>query len=100
MKKTPLVLLCSLTFVGCTYYPKNYTYSPAVSIGGSNEGNLVLPSPFSKKSPKTISTAVEKTYISRQPEPELMPMHSYNPYNSYNPAAETTVVFVGQMQQH
>ena len=92
MKKMILFALFSSTLIGCTYYPKNYTYSPAVSVGGSNEGNLVLPSPFAKKSPKTIETTVEKTYVSRQ-EPVFV-------RDSYHSAPETTVVFVGEMKPY
>jgi hypothetical protein len=53
MKKY-ISLLMSVTLVGCTTYPKNYTYSPSVTISGDGSA-VALPGPFSKKSPNAYS---------------------------------------------
>jgi hypothetical protein len=59
MKKLLLILLCSPILIGCVHYPKNYTYSPSVSVGGNSEV-IDLPEPFSKgfkpgKPPKNVT---------------------------------------------
>jgi len=49
MKNLIPTLFLLVLNVGCTTYPKNYTYSPTVTIGGDNTGGLALPSPYAKK---------------------------------------------------
>jgi hypothetical protein len=106
MKKLIALALFSVTLIGCTVYPKTYTYSPAVSIGGSNEGNLVLPSPFSKNNPKTVETTIEKTLVpyeqsshqtsayANQPSPLTAYIPEPPPSVHYYP--NETVVFLGE----
>jgi hypothetical protein len=51
MKAKILLLIGSLSCVGCTIYPKTYTYNPVVSINGAKGGDtqISLPSPFAKR---------------------------------------------------
>lgn len=113
LNKIPFVLMVACLTVGCTIYPKNYNYSPSVSIGGSNDGNLVLPSPFAKTNPKTVETTIEKTLVPRQQqeyvsetyEPQPSPLTTYVPeppvsagYYPQNYYPERTVVFLGNME--
>lgn len=101
--------------VGCTVYPKNYTYSPSVSVGGSNEGNLVLPSPFAKTNPKTVETTIERTLVpkpqasylppSYEPQPSPLTAHIPEPpvsvdyyYSRPQQLPEMNVVFVGNLE--
>ena len=51
MKKLAILSLLSVSLIGCTTYPKAYTYSPTINISGS-DNDVLLPGPFSKKSPK------------------------------------------------
>jgi len=61
MKYILLILIVSL--IGCTHYPTNYTYSPTVSVTGS-DNDINLPSPFAKDSPDVIqSTRMRNTYV-------------------------------------
>ena len=104
------LLLTTFVTVGCTVYPKNYTYSPSVAVGGSNDGNLVLPSPFAKTNPKTVETTIEKTLVPRHQasysyEPQPSPLTTYVPeppvsvdYYPSNYYPERTVVFLGNME--
>ena len=52
-KQFKLVLSITTTtavfiLTGCTTYPKQYTYSPTISINGSSESPVELPNPFAK----------------------------------------------------
>lgn len=38
----------SVLLVGCTTYPKQYTYSPTVTINGNSSAPLTLPEPYAK----------------------------------------------------
>lgn len=57
--KNYIYLILALPLVGCTTYPKQYTYSPTVTINGSNNEAVNLPSPFAKGFPKTVNTQRE-----------------------------------------
>lgn len=112
--KLVILIVTTVVMVGCTVYPKNYTYSPSVSVGGSNEGNLVLPSPFSKTNPKTVETTIERTlvpkhqarYVPPSYEPQPSPLTAYIPeppvsasyYPEHRRLPEMNVVFVGNLE--
>ena len=49
MKITTILFLSCSLLIGCTTYPKNYTYSPTVTVGGDNNSGIVLPSPYSNR---------------------------------------------------
>ena len=61
--KTIKVLLgiITLSITACVNYPKSYTYSPTVTVGGDSKGDINLPSPFAKTTPKVITNVVTKT---------------------------------------
>lgn len=76
----PLFLLVPIVaLVGCTTYPKNYTYSPTVSVGGDNQGGIALPSPYAKK-PQPVP----------EPQPVILPQPVQNNYYTYNTTPEPT----------
>ena len=60
---TPLIVGVAATLTSCTNYPKQYTYSPNVSVNGDgNNSNVALPSPFAKKpqpAPHHINQSVQ-----------------------------------------
>ena len=59
--KTTLTLLLSALTVGCTVYPKNYTYNPNVTVtGNQNGGDVQLPNPFARSHKQ--HTVIKKTY--------------------------------------
>lgn len=63
MKK--IFLLVTLTAVaGCTTYPKQYTYSPTVTINGDSD--VTLPSPYSKHKRVYEERSIER-YIASMP---------------------------------
>lgn len=66
----PIVALTAASLTGCTTYPKQYNYSPTVTINGSNNEAVNLPSPFAKGFPKPARLQKE------QPR---------NAYAGYNP---------------
>lgn len=74
-----------MTFVGCTIYPKTYTYSPTVTVNEDNDSStpLILPNPFAK----TPRAKTEYNINSSQR------INNYQEYPTYN--HEETYVFVG-----
>jgi len=42
------LLFSVISMTGCTTYPKQYTYSPSITINGSSTVPVELPNPFSK----------------------------------------------------
>jgi len=104
MKIANLILVSViLSTVGCTTYPKTYTYSPTVTINGDNNSStpLVLPNPFAKtpraKTEYNINTTQRIYSYQEQPSPLTAripePPVSANYYPTYN--HEETYVFVG-----
>ena len=106
MKITNILLLASMSLplIGCTTYPKTYTYSPTVTINGNNNSStpLVLPNPFAKtpraKTEHNINTTQRIYSYQEQPSPLTAripePPVSANYYpTTYN--HEETYVFVG-----
>lgn len=94
-----LLALFAILTVGCTTYPKNYVYSPTVNVSGNNN-DAVLPSPFAKNSPKTISTNKSiSTYKTTYYGPEPTPLTTYVPPPPpsvdyyYQPQQESQIVF-------
>jgi hypothetical protein len=95
--KLTLILLIASTTIGCTVYPKNYTYNPNVTVSGNGQPDVQLPNPFAKSHKQQVT--VTKTYrtISDEsgPEPSVLntyitpPPHSVNYYY----AEETPVVY-------
>lgn len=86
MKITNILLASAiLTAVGCTTYPKTYTYSPTVTINGDNDSStpLILPNPFAK----TPRAKTEYNINSTQR------ISNYQEHPTYN--HEETYVFVG-----
>jgi hypothetical protein len=71
-----LAVSSSLFLIGCTTYPKNYTYSPTVTVGGDNTGGIALPSPYAKK-PQPVPELQQPVY---NPMPD--PVYDY--INNYN----------------
>lgn len=67
-----IVALAAISLQGCTTYPKQYNYSPTVTINGNNNEAVNLPSPFAKGFPKPVRAQKE------QPQPR-------NAYAGYNP---------------
>ena len=62
MKTIRLLLgITILSTSACVNYPKTYTYSPTVTVGGDSKGDINLPSPFAKIAPKVITNVVTKT---------------------------------------
>jgi len=88
----------SVTLIGCTTYPENYTYSPTVTINGNQESTtpLVLPNPFAK-TPRAHTEYTFNTNHNYQPQPS--PLTTYVPdppvSASYYPTYNETYVFVG-----
>lgn len=88
MKIKPALLACSTTVIlimtGCTTYPKNYTYSPTVTISGNDSSSspVILPNPFSK-TPRS-RTDYNINYNAKEDR---------NCYPAYN--YDQTYVFVG-----
>lgn len=92
MKTTFALIAIGTLAVGCTTYPKNYTYSPTVTVNGDN-ANVALPGPFSKTSP-TINSNVRtsSTYYEPQPSPltanisrpPISSQYYYDPEESVN----------------
>ena len=109
MKNTLFCLTASTLFVGCTTYPKTYTYSPTVTINGDQTSTtpLILPNPFAKTPRKTTEYNINTTHSGPQPSPlttyvpEPPVSASYYPSN-YEPPIyhhkEETYVFVGPEQ--
>lgn len=61
-----LLLLLTVSLIGCTTYPANYTYSPTVSVTG-RDNDITLPSPFAKDSPDVIqSTRTRNMYMEQR----------------------------------
>jgi hypothetical protein len=89
MKKIIYICISSvLLTTGCTTYPKQYTYSPTVTVGGDNQGGIVLPSPYAKK-PQPVPQIVQQpvyqdTGYSSYDYEEESPLYITNnyPYNS------------------
>lgn len=67
MKTTLALIAVGTMTVGCTTYPKNYTYNPTVTVNGDNV-NVALPGPFSKTSP-TINSNVRTSSMHYEPQP-------------------------------
>jgi hypothetical protein len=68
MKALLFSILCVASLVGCTTYPKNYTYSPTVTINGKAD-EVVLPDPFSngrKTQQRPIKTQYRDDYSYNQ----------------------------------
>lgn len=92
-----LLAVASTISVGCTTYPKTYTYSPTVTINGDNSSTtpLVLPNPFAKtpraKTEYTFNTThQENSYRYQERRTPAIYNNSYPTYNH-----EETYVFVG-----
>jgi hypothetical protein len=81
MKATTLLTIVgSMACIGCTVYPKNYTYSPTVTVNGS-EGNteVTLPNPFAKNHRAESRTKTERPIISTYYEPTANHLPPYIP---------------------
>jgi len=85
-----LVLLSSL-LVGCTTYPKNFTYSPTVTVGGDNNAGITLPSPYAKK-PQPVQQPSPVVY-QQQPQPE-QPSFYENTYSYNDPVYDSTPIYI------
>ena len=59
-----VLLLITLTAVGCTTYPKQYTYSPTVTINGDSD--VMLPNPYSKHK-SGYEVCPKERYVSSMP---------------------------------
>lgn len=79
MKIAAYLILSSSLLVGCTTYPKNFTYSPTVTVGGDNNAGITLPSPYANK-PQPVQ---QPSPVYQQPPPPPEPSFYENTY-SYN----------------
>jgi len=75
----------SVLLIGCTTYPKQYTYSPTVTINGSSSAPLVLPEPYAKsrtyKNDPTPQHPTQRGYTVAASSYNLEPNRYY-----YNPS--------------
>jgi len=66
--------------IGCTVYPKNYTYSPTVTVNGSKgETQVTLPNPFAKNSQAESKVRSGRPLISTYYEPTSNRLPPYIP---------------------
>ena len=90
-----ILLLASVSLIGCTTYPKDYVYSPTVTVSG-NDNTVILPSPFAKESPKNIYSS-RATYFGPEPSPLTanipQPPPSTDYYYDYNVREESSIRF-------
>lgn len=59
-----LLIISSTSFlcIGCTVYPKTYTYSPSVTVNSSDgTSNITLPNPFAKGTTATSTILTKNT---------------------------------------
>ena len=86
IKHTHIAVIAGIILLsGCTTYPKNYTYSPTVTMWNDCESDVVLSSPFAKK-PQPVPSHRNVPCYSR---PQVEYMHyrvpaypDYPPYRS------------------
>ncbi len=80
IKYTHTAVIASIILLsGCVTYPKNYTYSPTVTMDGSTD--VVLPSPFATK-PQPIQPR-QIVYNTRQVEYTHYRVPTYPDYPPY-----------------
>jgi hypothetical protein len=93
--KHVLLLIASASLIGCTTYPKDYVYSPTVTVSG-NDNTVILPSPFAKNSPKNVYSS-RATYFGPEPSPLTanipQPPPSADYYYDYNVREEHSICF-------
>ncbi len=90
-----VLLIASVSLIGCTTYPKDYVYSPTVTVSG-NDNTVILPSPFAKNSPKNIRSS-RATYFGPEPSPLTanipQPPPSADYYYDYNVREQHSICF-------
>lgn len=93
-----ILFILSVSLIGCTMHPKDYTYSPTVTVSG-NDNIVILPSPFAKESPKNIYSS-RTTYFGPEPSPLTadipQPPPSVDYYYDYNVREESSVRFIDE----
>ena len=104
-----------LALTGCVNYPKNYTYSPTITVGNNSKTDMSLPSPFATTAPKMVTKTITRNinrhyynddqYVSQndyhpeeqypQPQPNYVsdvPRYSYETYAA-RPRPRQTVIY-------
>lgn len=89
MKIAAYLILSSSFLVGCTTYPKNFTYSPTVTVGGDNNAGITLPSPYAKK-PQPVQ---QPSPVYQQPPPVPQPFPYENSYSYNDPGYDNTPIY-------